>query len=239
MQSICFTGVFVNSVSLNNVFSLSKRIFASIEDDILSGKYISGEKISESKLANELGVSRTPVREALNQLANEGLVELVPNRGALVKGISNDDIKEIYEIRAVIEGLAAKWATENITEQEISELKDSIDLEEFYTNKGELGNLMMIDSSFHEGIYRASKSRPMMYMLKTFHQYVRKARNMSLSVPGRAKKAFDEHTAILSAIIKGEGNRASELTTKHVRNAKKNLVKALEQKSAKVNLMNR
>lgn len=217
----------MNKTLTKNLLSLRKRIYNAIEDGILSGKYITGEKISEARLTHELGVSRTPVREALSQLATEGLVELVPNRGALVKGVTQEDIRDIFEIRALIEGLAAKRAAENITEALARELTDAIDLEEFYTLKGKPGHLMVIDSRFHECIYRASNSRPLIRMLKTFHHYVRQARNLSLSVPGRAGKALDEHKAILAAILDRNGEKASMLTEKHVQNARKNLLKAL------------
>ncbi len=94
----------------NDTAGLRRRVFAILEEAVLNGKYKNGESLTESRLAGELGVSRTPIREALTQLENEGLVQLVPNKGAVVTGISPKDIQDIYTIRIMIEGLAARWA---------------------------------------------------------------------------------------------------------------------------------
>ena len=95
-------------------YSLSGRVFHKIREDILSGKYKRDETLKEKTIGDELGVSRTPVREALRQLELEGLVTIIPNKGASVVGISKDDIKDIYEIRARLEGLCAKRAAKNV-----------------------------------------------------------------------------------------------------------------------------
>ena len=100
--------------------SLRSRVFQSIRDDILKGKYSEGEELREATLGKELGVSRTPVREALRQLELEGLVEIVPNKGAYVVGISQKDVHDIYVIRSMLEGLCARWAAEHITQEPVS-----------------------------------------------------------------------------------------------------------------------
>ena len=96
--------------------SLSSRVFQRIRDDILKGKYKENDELRENTIGKELGVSRTPVREALRQLELEGLVSIIPNKGAYVTGISPKDVSDIYMIRSMLEGLCARWATENITE---------------------------------------------------------------------------------------------------------------------------
>ncbi|MCX8044609.1 MAG: GntR family transcriptional regulator [Desulfobacterota bacterium] len=210
-----------------NSSSLRQKVFIAIEDAVLSGRYKPGECLVESKLATELGVSRTPVREALTQLEREGLVELVPNKGALVTGISPKDIQDIYTIRIMIEGLAARWAAEYIDEEELKELQDAIELEEFYTLKNDIEHLIQLDSRFHHIIYKASKSRPLLYMLKTFHQYIQHARTLSLERPGRAYKALQEHKLIFQAIKEHDGQRAEQLTADHIRKASANLLNVI------------
>jgi len=209
---------------MNYPGSLSTRVFSQLRNDILNGKYQPGDSLIELKLCDELGVSRTPVREALKQLELEGLVRVIPHKGVIVTGISSQDIEDIYTIRMLIEGLAARWATEKITDEELAELKEAVELEEFYTNKNDVNHMLKFDSKFHEIIFKASKSKPLMHTLSTFHHYVQKARNISLGSPGRAREALEEHKAILQAIIDKDPDRAEKLTTQHVKNASLNLL---------------
>ena len=102
--------------------SLGGRVFQKIREDILNGKYKENDELRENTIGRELGVSRTPVREALRQLELEGLVTIIPNRGAYVTGISHKDIWDIYMIRSMLEGLCARWASENISEAQLDEL---------------------------------------------------------------------------------------------------------------------
>ncbi|WP_010248187.1 GntR family transcriptional regulator [Acetivibrio cellulolyticus] len=202
-----------------NLHSLRAKVFNHIQNDILNGVYKPGDSLTESKLCTELGVSRTPIREAIRQLELEGLVQSIPNKGVFVNGISTKDIEDIYTIRMLIEGLAARWAAENITQEELKELKETIDLEEFYTMKNDTEHLLKLDSKFHEIIFRTSKSRSLMHVLSMFHHYVQKARNASFGSPGRAMKVLDEHKAIFQAISDRDAERAERLTTEHVKNA--------------------
>jgi len=208
-----------------NSGSLQERVFVQIQDDILNGKYKPGDSLIELRLSQELGVSRTPVREALKQLELQGLVQSTPNKGTIVTGISNQDIYDIYTIRMKIEGLAARWAAEKITPEELAELKEAVELEEFYTMKNDVGQLYKYDNSFHYIIFKASKSRPLMHTLSTFHHYLQRARNASFSTPGRARKALEEHQAILQALMERDPEKAEKLTEKHIRNAMNNLLK--------------
>ena len=117
--------------------SLSGRVFQKIREDILNGKYKENDELRENTIGKELGVSRTPVREALRQLELEGLVTIIPNRGAYVTGISQKDIWDIYMIRSHLEGLCARWATEHITDEQMEKLEEILMLSEFQMNRGE------------------------------------------------------------------------------------------------------
>jgi DNA-binding GntR family transcriptional regulator len=213
-----------NDINGQSGASLRGRVFTRLQNDILNGKYQPGESLVEMKLSEELGVSRTPVREAIRQLELEGLVQLVPNKGVTVKGISSQDIEDIYTIRMLIEGLAARWAAEKITPAELREMKEALELEEFYTRKNDAGQLMHFDSKFHDIVFKASKSKPLMQTLSTFHHYVQRARNASLNNPDRARQALKEHKAIYQAIMEHDADRAEKLTTDHVRNASQSLL---------------
>lgn len=205
--------------------SLRGKVFIQLQNDILNGLYQPGDNLIETKLSEELGVSRTPIREAIRQLELEGLVQSIPNKGAIVKGISAQDIEDIYTIRMLIEGLAARWAAEKITDEELKELREAVDLEEFYTDRNDVDHLMLFDSRFHDIIFKASKSKPLMHTLSTFHHYVQRARISSFNDPERARLALNEHKAILQAIMDHDAGKAEKLTTVHVRNASMNLLR--------------
>jgi len=204
--------------------SLRQRVFERLQNDILNGKYQPGDSLIETRLSEELGVSRTPIREAIRQLELEDLVQAIPNKGVVVKGISQQDIKDIYTIRMLIEGLAARWAAEKITDEELKELKEVLELEEFFTMKNDAQHLGQYDFKFHDIIFKASKSKPLMHTLSTFHHYVQRARKASFKTPGRALKALKEHRDIYEAIAARDAERAEKLATEHVYNASKNLL---------------
>ena len=203
--------------------SLRIRVFNAIENAILDGEYRDGESLNELRLSKELGVSRTPVREALMQLELEGLVKNVPNKGAVVIGITEQDIHDIYEIRIRIEGLAARLCAESITEDELRALSQIIDLQEFYLLKNDTEQIWKLDGDFHKIIYEASRSRPLRFTLSNFHNYIKKARDISVQTEGRAEKTVAEHRAILDAIKAHNGSLAEQFTAQHIANAEDNL----------------
>ncbi|MGI6112624.1 MAG: GntR family transcriptional regulator [Mahellales bacterium] len=209
--------------------SLRARVFNHIREDILDGRYKPGDSLVETKLAEELGVSRTPIREAIRQLELEGLVLSIPNKGVIVQGISTQDINDIYTIRKLIEGLAARWAVDRITAQELKNLQEIQELMDYYTKKKDFEQVAILDTKFHDTIYEASKSKILRIMLSSFHHYVRRARLNSLQVPGRARDALLEHENIVDAFIKRDGELAEKLLTRHVSNACSNLLSHKEQ----------
>jgi DNA-binding GntR family transcriptional regulator len=204
--------------------SLRGMVFNRLQEDILNGVYRPGETLVESKLAEKLGVSRTPIREAIKQLELEGLVTPLPNRRVVVRGVTEKDIDDIYIIRKRLEGLAARWAVLNITEKEFNELKRTLELMEFYTEKGDLEQVKELDANFHSIIFQASKSKPLSYVLANFHQFLTKARGDSLMVPGRLPRALEEHKAILAAIMNNDPDAAEEAMERHILGARDNLV---------------
>ena len=203
--------------------SLRIRVFNAIENAILDGEYKDGDSLNELRLSKELGVSRTPVREALMQLELEGLVRNVPNKGAVVIGVTEQDIHDIYEIRIRIEGLASRLCAENITEDELRALEQIVDLQEFYLLKNDTEQIWKLDGDFHKIIYDASRSRPLRFTLSNFHNYIKKARDISVQTEGRAVKTVAEHRAILDAIRARNGALAEQLTAQHICNAEVNL----------------
>ncbi len=202
-----------------NSLSLRGKVFVRLENDIINGKYKQGESLNESRVANELKVSRTPVREAIRQLELEGLVAYIPNKGAIVKGLSPEDIRDIFEIRMKIEGLAAKRAAANITPGQLKELREVLDFQEFYTKRGDAERILKMDTKFHEIIFKASGSRHLDRTLTAFHHYIQSVRILSLKDIQRAQNALNEHFAILRAIETGDRENAENLMSEHIRHA--------------------
>lgn len=203
--------------------SLTTRIFNVLREDILNNKYAEGEKLVEAKLAEDLGVSRTPVREALKQLELDGLVENIPNRGVIVLGISQQDIEDIFEIRTAIEGISARWAVDRITNEELASLKEVYELMEFYTFKKDVEKFAELNTKFHEVIYKATKSRYLEQVLKDFQYYMKKTRRRSLQVEGRIYDSLSEHKEVLDAFIARDKEWAERALSNHVVNSKKNV----------------
>ena len=197
-------------------YSLRGMVFTKIREDILSGKYTENEELKEITIGQELGVSRTPVREALRQLELEGLVKIIPNKGAYVAGISSKDAHDIYMIRSYLEGLCARWACENITQEQIDAIEEVIYLSEFHVKKKHFEQIVELDTKFHELLYAASGSRILGHLLRDYHQYVHSIRKITLSDPSRAENSNAEHSAILEAIRNRDADIAEKLAHEHI-----------------------
>lgn len=204
-------------------YSLGSRVFHIIRENILSGKYQAKEELKEKTIGEELGVSRTPVREALRQLELEGLVTIIPNKGAYVIGISEKDIRDIYEIRSRLEGLCAGWAACYITKEQLDELEENVYLSDFHMSKGNYEQLVELDSRFHETLYRASGSRELRHVLSDFHHYVQRVRKITLAMPKRAADSNAEHRKIVEALKEHDREAAEYLANMHMRNTISNM----------------
>ena len=206
-------------------FSLRGRVFHKIRDDILSGKYKDNEELKEVAIGEELGVSRTPVREAFRQLELEGLIHIIPNKGAYVTGINIKDVKDIYMIRSLLEGLCAKWATRHITPEQLEELEENVYLAEFHASKGHTEQIAELDNRFHEILYEAADSKMLERQLRDFHGYVLRVRKKTLSKYKRSTQSNKEHKLILEAIKDKDEDRAEKMANEHILNAYENMVK--------------
>lgn len=208
---------------VSDKYSLRGRVFQTIREKILAGEYKHGEELKEMALASELGVSRTPVREALRQMELEGLVKIIPNKGASVIGITAKDMEDIYSMRSLLEGLCANLAAQRINEEQINKLEEIAYLTDFHVKKGNLEKLYELDNQFHEVMYEASGSRMIKHVLSDFHHYVERVRKASLQSPGRSELFNEEHKAILEAIREKDGIKAEQLANAHMQNTIANI----------------
>lgn len=205
-------------------YSLRGRVFHKLREDILSGKYADHEELKEVAIGEELGVSRTPVREAFRQLELEGLIQIIPNKGAYVTGITEKDVNDIYMIRSLLEGLCARWTTEHITKEQLEEMEENVYLAKFHAQKGHLEQLAELDNRFHEIMYEACNSKMLEHQLRDFHEYVLRVRRRTLNSASRGPKSNEEHEQILEAIKSGNADLAQQLANQHIINAYENMV---------------
>ena len=212
---------------INAATPVRTQVFQQLEKAILDGDLAPGTSLTEVKLSAELGVSRTPIREALMQLELEGLVKTTHNKGAVVVGISSGDVNDIYLIRTKVEGFAAHRAAQNITEEELSDLREIVELQEFYLGRGDNLQVGNLDQRFHEIVYEGSRSRPLKQMLSLFHNYIQKARATSVR-RGRAAASTQEHRAILTALEQHDPEEAERLMGVHVENARKSFFELMD-----------
>ena len=208
--------------------SLESKVYEALEDAILGGELKAGEPLTELSLSEKLGVSRTPIRAALHRLDEEGLVELSPNKGAVVVGVNGDDLVDIYRIRMRLEGLASAMAAEKMTDEDKKALADTVELSEFYIRKNDAEHIKELDTAFHSEIYKKSGSRMLCKILSDLHRSIKAYRKLSLSASGRLCESVKEHREILEAILRSDAKEAELLTYKHVENAMKSTLGAIE-----------
>ena len=196
--------------------SLSDKVYQYLRDAIADGHYQTGDCLVEMKIAEELQVSRTPVREALKQLELEDLVASQPNRGVVVKGFTSEDFADVFTIRHLLEGQAAYWAATRITVEELAELSELVDLMDFYTHKNDVSHLVQLDTRFHEVVYEASKSRTLKHILTSLHHNIQRARKSSLNAPNRPDGSLSEHRRIFAALSRHDADAAKAEMEAHV-----------------------
>ena len=208
--------------------SLEERVFLALESEILQGQLKKGETLTEIALSSRHGVSRTPLRGALHRLAEEGLVEIIPNRGAVVIGVGREELVDIYKIRMRLEGLASREATAKISAMDIEKLRESVELAEFYIKRQDTEHLKELDSQFHDIIYRASGNRLLYKTLSELHRNIQIYRKRSIAVEGRLEKSISEHREILAAIERRDADEADRLTSLHIEAALENLLAVVD-----------
>lgn len=200
--------------------------------DFLRGRIVANElgygtKLTEDSLAKELGVSRTPVREAFNRLAQEGLVTVFPGRGAFVATLSFSDMVQLLEIREVLEGMAARLATSRITKTSLEKLRRQMEVEIRKSAGNEYTGYLDVDRQFHEAVIFASGNQHLSQLMKSLRDRIQMLRHRSVILPGRAHKSFQEHLQIIDALAARDPDLAEERIRTHIRNVKSDLTIAM------------
>ncbi len=208
--------------------SLADQVFEQLENDIIQGVYPRGEILTELKLVEQLGVSRTPIREALRRLEQERLIADT-GKGSVVVGITADALLDIMNIRQRIEGLAAYYATQNMTDEGRQELAHIVDLQQFYYDKDDGEHLRQADDAFHDAILRLSRRHVIYDTLAPLLRKTRRYRRQAMQDRERVNNTMREHRQIYEAIMAGDADLAAQLSTQHIINAKEHMMEGLNQ----------
>lgn len=216
-------------ITLDNYKPLRELVFESLRDAIMAGKLKPGERLMEIQLAEDLGVSRTPVREAIRKLELEGFVVMIPRKGAYVAGISMKDIADVFEIRGALEGLAASLAAERATEEEIEEMERELVRISDCIEQDDLGALVQVDTDFHAILFRASRNDRLIQILSHLREQIQRFRTASLARPGRNRIALDEHKEIVEALSKRDPDLSRARAMEHIENAENSMMDILRE----------
>ena len=199
--------------------SLTDNIAGVIRARILKGEYKIGEKIKETHVAEELRVSRTPIRKAFKQLEEEGLIEYVPNKGCFAKGFTKRDIEDVYAVRKVLEELTVEWAVKRITDEDVQAMAEKCEEMQRYVDQGDSARVLATNKEFHEIIYHATGSRFMSQVLRSYKEYIEQTTRPIFYEQKFLQQIVDEHRAIVSAFEKRDKEAAVEAMSTHMTNS--------------------
>ncbi len=216
-------------IKLDQYKPLRELVFESLREAIISGWLPPGERLMEIQLAEEMGVSRTPVREAIRKLELEGLVLMIPRKGAYVSGVSLKEVSDVFEIRLALEGLAAELATNRITDEELENLERYlVIIAEGIENK-DLNKVIEMDTDFHTLLYQASRNERLSQIINNLREQIQRFRTTSLASPGRMQSALEEHSRLVEAISSRDSELARRLAQEHIENAENSLMEVIRQ----------
>lgn len=212
-----------NAVPLGRVASpLRTQVFNVIRQAILNLDLKPGQRLVERELVEQLNVSRTTIREVLALLVSEGLVTVIPQQGAIVSVLSDDEAADIYGMRSALERFAVEWFVERASPEQVRDLRVALEtyVETTDDEENKLAELKAKDN-FYAVLLEGANSPPLTQILTALHGRVRVLRAMSLSVPGRARESALELTRVVELIEAGDAVGAGEACAEHVRNASK------------------
>jgi len=208
--------------------NLRERVYEILKKTIILGEIPPGKKIDEESLARQLGVSRTPIRESLCRLENEGIIEIIPRRGAFVLKHSKERIVEILLVREVLEGFAARLAVDHIDERTIEEMKSLLKGFSESNIRDRSKEYTQADLKFHTLILKKSKNTLLIGLMNILNDHIQMLRLRTVSLKGRPENSLQEHLKIIEALEKRNPSMAESLMRKHIQNVRKSVVRGIE-----------
>ena len=212
--------------------SLQERTYKSLRTALLDGKFAVGERIFEAEVAQQLGVSRVPVREAVRRLQQDGLLEVRPRSGIYVTSVSADEADDIYRIRAALEGAAASLAAERITDSELATLRKLLQRERESKGNGRSrtpSQVVVRADEFHHAVHVYARSPRLFELLELIYAQVMQFRAITLSLPGRADAAIHGHQRLYDALSKHDADAAERVMRDHIDSARRLLLARLNE----------
>lgn len=190
----------LSPIQLDSYRPLRELVCETIRQAIVDGVFSPGERLMEIQLADEMGVSRTPVREAIRKLELEGFVVMIPRRGTYVADISIKDINEVYEIRTSLEVLAAGLAAERISDEELETMQRLLVEIGQHIEDGNIEKIVEIDTAFHDVLYKASRNKRLAGIINNLREQITVIRRRSMMYPGRLQNTMEEHRILVDSI---------------------------------------
>ena len=220
-------------IRLDSYKPLRELVCETIKQAITAGVFSPGERLMEIQLAEEMGVSRTPVREAIRKLELEGFVVMVPRRGTYVADISIKDISAIYEIRVALDELAAGLAAERITDEELEQLQQYLLDIDKYAAVDDMPKIVELDTAFHDLLYNASRNARLRDIINNLRTQLTTIRGRSMSYPGRLAETIAEHRHLVECIAARDVRKARTAARSHIENAEHTLLLSMKPKKTK------
>lgn len=211
-----------------NEDTLVEQVYQTLRNEIITGRISGGSRLVESALAEEMKVSRTPVREALHRLAVEGFLYSIPRAGYIVEEMSDYDIVDLFTIRLEIELLAAKLAYEKITPVELERMELNLKMTDEKVGSGHTEGLTELDVAFHNIIYKSTRSKTMVHICQSLSDHSLKYRISLIHIPEFARKTRDGHYEIFRAFVARDFPRVEEAIKNHLQLAKEDILKIIE-----------
>lgn len=210
---------------IQNHKPLREMVYDELKMEILTGAIIPGTRMMEVELADEMGVSRTPIREAIRKLEKEGLVTIEPRKGAYASMISTEDMVEILEVRQDLEGLAAYFAASRMKPAQMDDLKEISTKYNEAVKGGSMEEMIKYDTRFHRIIVESCHNKILVQMIEQLQELVLRFRYIYYDNFRRAENMFEEHEEILQAIVKGDSDEARSAADVHIDRLKELVIK--------------
>lgn len=218
----------LSKINFNDYKPLREVIFNNIREAIILGELKPGERLMEVQLAEKMGVSRTPIREAIRKLELEGLVVMVPRKGAHVADLTKKDIIDVLEVRAVLDGLATQLAAERISDSEIKELNKITEQFSACVEKNNLQGIIKKDIEFHDLIYKASRNEKLYQINNNVQEMIYRFRVIYLKNYNPFRDVSKEHSRIVEAITEHNPAEAQKWAVMHIKNQEYTIIKELK-----------
>lgn len=217
-------------IKLDSYQPLREVVCETLRTAIIEGILKPGERLMEIQVSEELGVSRTPVREAIRKLELEGFVVMIPRRGTYVSDLSIKDINEVFEVRTALDVLAAGLAAERITYEELEQMERLLVELGTYIEQNDMQKIVEADSEFHDLLYSASRNMRLVGIINNLREQLTRFRAQSMSYPGRLKIMLGEHTRLVESLGQRNVALAKRLAGEHMANAEQTLLKTMLEK---------